>query len=93
MMWGPYGFGGTAWMPFFGILFWLLIFLLGVAAVRMTMGQRHHDATRSQAREFPVAAQPSPGLTILAERYARGEIDRDEYLQKRQDILAPGTMG
>jgi uncharacterized membrane protein len=26
-------------------------------------------------------------LELLALRYARGEIDRDEYLQKRSDIL------
>lgn len=30
-------------------------------------------------------------LELLAQRYARGEIDRDEYLQKRSDILGyPG---
>ena len=30
-------------------------------------------------------------LDLLARRYARGEIDRDEYLQKRSDILSyPG---
>ena len=28
------------------------------------------------------------GLELLARRYARGEIDRDEYLEKRDDILA-----
>jgi putative membrane protein len=28
-----------------------------------------------------------PGLEILDDRYARGEINRDEYLQKREDIL------
>lgn len=27
------------------------------------------------------------GLEVLARRYARGEIDRDEYLQKRADML------
>jgi uncharacterized membrane protein len=26
-------------------------------------------------------------LELLARRYARGEIDRDEYLQKRSDIF------
>jgi uncharacterized membrane protein len=30
-------------------------------------------------------------LDVLARRYAGGEIDRDEYLQKRSDILSfPG---
>jgi len=28
----------------------------------------------------------SPGLEVLEERYARGEINRDEYLQKKKDI-------
>jgi uncharacterized membrane protein len=29
-----------------------------------------------------------PGLATLDERYARGDINRYEYLQKRNDILA-----
>lgn len=29
----------------------------------------------------------STGLEVLARRYARGEIDRDEYLEKRADML------
>ena len=28
----------------------------------------------------------SPGIDVLEERYARGEINRDEYLQKKRDI-------
>jgi putative membrane protein len=31
-------------------------------------------------------ARRSGGLDVLEERYARGEINRDEYLQKRRDI-------
>ncbi|HEX4042447.1 MAG TPA: SHOCT domain-containing protein [Xanthobacteraceae bacterium] len=34
------------------------------------------------------AARDPTGLEMLAKRYARGDIDRDEYLQKRNDILA-----
>jgi putative membrane protein len=29
----------------------------------------------------------SAGLDVIEERYARGEINRDEYLQKKKDIL------
>lgn len=36
--------------------------------------------------------QPAPrhsiGLDVLEERYARGEINRDEYLEKRRDLGA-----
>jgi len=28
----------------------------------------------------------SSGLDVLEERYARGEINRDEYLEKKRDI-------
>ena len=39
----------------------------------------------------------STGLELLSRRYARGEIDRDEYLEKRGDILghhavSPGRL-
>jgi putative membrane protein len=33
------------------------------------------------------AMRETAGLELLTRRYARGEIDRDEYLQKRDDIL------
>ena len=29
----------------------------------------------------------SAGLDVLEQRYARGEINRDEYLQKKQDLV------
>jgi putative membrane protein len=34
----------------------------------------------------PLSERRSPGLDVLEERYARGEISRDEYLQKKRDI-------
>ena len=40
---------------------------------------------RQRARDL--CRQHAPELDVLGQRYARGEIDRDEYLQKRFDIL------
>jgi putative membrane protein len=34
----------------------------------------------------PRSERRSPGLEVLEERYARGEINRDEYLEKKRDI-------
>ena len=34
------------------------------------------------------ATHDPTGLEVLARRYARGDIDREEYLQKRNDILS-----
>ena len=38
------------------------------------------------------AGRNTSGLELLARRYARGEIGRDEYLEKRDDILAAPAM-
>ena len=59
----------------FMLLFWGFI-ILGIAAlIRWLM-------TQSSGRE---AREKSP-LEIVQERYARGEIDREEYEQKRRDL-------
>lgn len=88
-MWGPYGgmmgYGFMGWAPFMGIVFWLLILFLVVAAVMAVM--RSGIAADRPDNE----PRRSKGLEILEERYARGEINRDEYLQKRQDILGRGS--
>ena len=51
------------------------------------------------AEAAAAAVATTPGLlAILEERYARGEIDRDEFLQRKQDLglsgpAAPATEG
>jgi uncharacterized membrane protein len=38
------------------------------------------------------AVRAPTGLEILALRYARGEIDRGEYLEKKQDIVGKSAI-
>lgn len=68
------------WMPFHGILSLLLLILVVVgivALIRVLFGGR--------GRGVPGHGR-SPGLEVLEERYAKGEIQRDEYLQKKRDL-------
>lgn len=93
-MWGygPYGmmgygegWGSTGWMMLFGGVFWIILLVLGVTAVVWLVRGSSH------AGHYPPRIEPnSSGLSILEERYARGEINRDEYLQKKRDILGRG---
>jgi len=79
MMWW-YGNGISGWvmalMMIGNVLFWAVIILGGVALVRYLMGDRSTVATD---------ARPTPEQ-LLAERFARGEIDEQEY-RLRLDTL------
>jgi putative membrane protein len=38
-------------------------------------------------RSGPTTTRPSSALRVLEERYARGEIDRDEFFERRRVLL------
>lgn len=79
MMFGNWGYGGPG---FFGMGFGMLLFW-GVVVVGLVVLVRWL-AGGAQRRSGP---PDSPGAReILAQRYARGEIDRAEYEQKRHDL-------
>ena len=85
--WGP-GYYGPGMMGGFG-LFWGLLCLLalvgivgGVAfLIRGAFACRHRQGCRSGVSDNGNAA-----LKLLDDRYARGEIERDKYLEKRKDL-------
>lgn len=66
-----YGYGGM-------IMMWILILAVGGGVIYFFWRQSQEGRVK-----------PGPGedaLTILKERYARGEINREEYEQKKQDL-------
>lgn len=84
--------GGGSWGIVNGVL--SLVFLV-VVVVGVFLVVRH--LLRSQPprpEEWGLPNQgrpfegPSPnGLRILEDRYARGEIDRQEFLERKQDLM------
>jgi putative membrane protein len=84
MMWnGPFGMmGGSGWFWPFHFIFPLLFLALTITVVVMLVRYATGQGDQPPRREH----RP-PGLDVLEERYARGEINRDEYLQEKHDIL------
>ena len=76
MGWGRWGYDGPL-----NMIIWLLILGIVIAGIVWLV----RVMTR-QAEPPYLPARRSPGLEVLEERYARGEINRDEYLQKKHDI-------
>jgi uncharacterized membrane protein len=60
----------------------VLVIGIVVAASAWYVQHRWRQRVRKAA-----AWRETAGLEVLARRYARGEIARDEFLQKRDDIL------
>ena len=71
--WGM-GFGGP-----FMILFWILV-IVGIVILVKWLGDQSSAGRASRDKS---------ALEILRERYARGEINREEYEQKRRDLEPP----
>lgn len=73
--WGMMGgYGG------FGMVIWLIVLIAIVALVVWLVRSSGPSGTHY------LPPRRSAGLDVLEERYARGEISRDEYLQKKKDI-------
>jgi len=82
--WGGSGGWGMGFGFLFMILFWGLV-VVGIVALVRWLVQESQPRRERDERLPPAEKTP---LEIVRERYARGEIDRDEYEQKKRD-LAP----
>ncbi|GAA0467428.1 hypothetical protein Aca07nite_71100 [Actinoplanes capillaceus] len=85
MMYYGHGMGGwgMALMTVSSVLFWALM-IAGVVAMVYYTGR---DLQRSR----PVMHGPAP-QQMLAERFARGDIDEEEY-KRRREILGETARG
>ncbi len=77
--WGMMGGYGYGYGPVHMII-WVMVLIAIVALVVWLV----RSAGGLGAPQLP--PRRSTGLDVLEERYARGEINRDEYLQKKRDM-------
>lgn len=84
MYWYDHGMNGWGYtiMTLIMIAFWALVAVAVVALLRRPGTAPHHPAAPT--------GQPSTAEQLLAERFARGEIDEDEYHQ-RLAVLQRGS--
>ncbi len=78
-MWNGMGFGNWGWGGGMGlgmVLFWAAF----IAVIVMVVRAVGNDATGSKGDKTP--------LQILKQRYARGDIGKDEFEQKQRDLEA-----
>jgi len=76
MMWyGDWGWGGWIMMTVVMVLFWgglITAIVLGVRALTVGAGARHQSSPRVSPR----------AEDVLTERFARGEVDEDEFRRR-----------
>lgn len=72
-----WAFGWMWFMPVFMIAFWGLVIWAVVAVVQ---GISRTSGTG------PAASREEPALEILKRRYARGEISKEEYEEKKREL-------
>lgn len=75
-MWGDMSSHGWSWGfgPLPMLLFWVLI-IVAIVALGKWIFDRSGDGSRGRS-----------ALDILKERYARGEIGKEEFEQKKRDL-------
>ena len=88
-MWnGGYGMGGAGGV--IGLVIMLVVlalFVVGVVLLIRGLSGRHYGQSGWSQGPPPSGPAPKSAVQILEERFARGEIDREEFLQRKQDLL------
>lgn len=81
MGWGGMGWG-LGWLGM--VLVWVVPLILIFVGFKYLFSKGGFGSGHADSGHQP---QTKSALAVLEERYAKGEIGRDEFLQKRGDLL------
>ena len=76
-MMGGYGWGGGSGFGIIGMLLWWVLIVLGIVLLAKWLFGGGPGGGRTSGDR---------ALEILKERYARGEIDKQEFEEKKRDL-------
>jgi putative membrane protein len=77
--------GGMGWVGMiFQIVFWIVLLVVLGLLIKWLLQGPARDQGQGGA---PGGGSQGRALEILKERYARGEIDKEEFEQKKRDLL------
>jgi putative membrane protein len=79
-MWGEYGMGwGWGYLGVVHMVLWWVLIILGIVVLVKWLAVGFGPSRGGPAAE-------SRALEVLKERYARGEIGKEEFEQKKRDL-------
>jgi putative membrane protein len=91
--WGGERLGAGGWIGMgFMIVFWIAVVIGVVYLVRHFTARAGADRWQERPPHWHEPAAPAPGqgkseaLRILEERYARGDIDQEEFQRRKADL-------
>ena len=82
-MMGNYGYGGMGW---FGMIFGLVITIAVVIGIVLLIVWAIRKTNVNSTQSGPQATSSQSAREIAQARYAKGEINREEYQQILSDI-------
>lgn len=86
MGWGMMGRRGFGWSPWWGVLM-MFVWMLAIVGVVLVIAWLVRQGTRASGGQGEAADR---ALEILRERYARGEISREQFDEMRRNLEQSG---
>jgi putative membrane protein len=81
--WGMWGMHGGGWWGLLVMAGLLVLVIGGAVLLAVLLARASGGSSTAPGQAPPADAGPSPADRLLDERYARGEIDEQEYLHRR----------
>ncbi|MES2213599.1 MAG: SHOCT domain-containing protein [Patescibacteria group bacterium] len=86
---GYNGWGLGLLGPILTFVFWIIIIGLILMVIRWAFGHDHHRMGRHEMHRMMYGVRPEKTpLDILKERYAKGEVNKVEFEEKKRDLMS-----